>query len=177
MHTYFNMLFWWIHAIWLLSGLFLHVLTVHIHCPYPGFAHSSTPKPVAREKTGALWDLAVQRDQWVSQQRWVTQERKDGWSGRVATRHAKHEKLTGFFEITSKHESSDRTVHVRLLRVWLLCCFVDLGQAIRVQRTWYMRYLWAYLLGAEREPVYRKRLHAGLRMHAFHYPTHQMKMK
>ena len=34
-----------------------------------------------------------------------------------------------------------------------------------------------YLHGAEREPVYRQRLHAGLRMHAFHYPTHQMKMK
>ena len=49
-------------------------------------------------------------------------------------------------EMTRKHESSDRTVHVRLLRVWLLCCFVDLGQAVRVQQTWYIRYLWAILV-------------------------------
>lgn len=133
-----------------LSGLFLDVLTVHIHCPYPGFAHSSTPKPVAREKTGALWDLAVRRDQWVSQQRWVRQERKDGWSRRVAKsvslhdqhgmQNMKNSRVSS--EITRKHESIDRRVHVRLLRVWLPCCFADLRQAVRVQQTWHMRYLW-----------------------------------
>ena len=75
-------------------------------------------------------------------------------------------------EITRKHESSDRTVHVRLLRVWLVCCFVDLGQAVRVQRTWHTILL-GHVCMALRELQW---LHAGLRMHAFHYATHQMNM-